>query len=274
MTEPSQLHSDAPAADRDEFFIGWLPAPGTYVRFLRPIVVVLLLAAAGAAAALAFLQRDPGPGTWETDRVRTFEGVAYTRPYAMLRVAGEEPGDPPRTLLLVEYGKFGALPRVEQIVQGRAAGQAVRVSGTILHRDGRGMLELAEGEEGIRRLTAEEERGLPPLDGPAPRVLAETVALRGEIIDPKCYLGAMKPGGGKTHKACAMLCISGGVPPMLVTRDAGGQETFHLLTTAGGGAANEVVLPYVGDQIEATGKLEQHGDLLILQIAPGGVQRR
>ncbi len=79
-----------------------------------------------------------------------------------------------------------------------------------------------------------------------PQVLAEHVTLKGEIIDPKCYLGAMKPGGGKTHKACAMLCISGGVPPMLVTRDANKQETFYLLTTDQGGVANELVLPFVG----------------------------
>ena len=64
----------------------------------------------------------------------------------------------------------------------------------------------------MRRLTKEEEHKLPPLGWPAPQVLADNVTLKGEIIDPKCYLGAMKPGGGKTHKACAMRCIAGGIP--------------------------------------------------------------
>jgi hypothetical protein len=274
VNESVQPQSDAPEADRDEFFIGWLPTPRKYARFLRPIAVALLFAAGGMAAAVALLQRDPGAGRWDADNVRTFEGIVYTRPYAMIRVPGESPGDAPRTMLLVEDGKFGALPRVERLVQGRAEGVAVRVTGTILHRDGRSMLELAEGEEGMRRLTAAEEAKLPPLGWPAPEVLAEHVTLQGEIIDPKCYLGAMKPGGGKTHKACAMLCISGGVPPMLVTRDASKNETFYLLATEEGGAANERVLDFVGDPVEISGRLERHGDLLLLRIAADGVRRR
>jgi hypothetical protein len=274
MTEPAQTQSEAPATGRDEFFIGWLPPPRVYVRFLRPVIVIVLLVAGGTAATVAFLQRDPGTGHWEADKLHTFDGIAYTRPYAMIRVPGEKAGEPPRTMLLVEDAKFGALPRVDQIVRGRAEGQAVRVSGTILHRDGRRILELADGEKGMRPLTKEEEQGLPPLGWPPPQVLAEHVTLQGEIIDPKCYLGAMKPGGGKTHKACAMLCISGGVPPMLVTRDAGGHETFYLLATAESGVANDMVLPFVGDLVEVSGRMERQGDLLLLRIAADGVRRR
>jgi hypothetical protein len=258
----------------DEFFIGWLPMPRRYVRFLIPVAVALLVVAGGAAATLALAQRDPGTAVWHTDNIRTFDGIAFIRPYAMIRVAGERPEDSPRTLLLVEDGKFGALARVEQIVEGRADGVAVRVTGTILHRDGRWMLELVEGEKGMRRLTPEEQAKLPFLGWPAPEVLAEHVTLRGEIIDPKCYLGAMKPGGGKTHKACAMLCISGGVPPMLVTRDAGKNETFYLLTTTDGGVANEQVMDFGGDPVEVSGRLERHGDLLVFRIAFEGVRRR
>ena len=258
----------------DPHFIGWLPMPAAYRRFLVPVAAALLLITGGVAAAVAYLQRDPGTGHWDIENVRTFDGILFTRPYAMIRVPGDKPGDPPRTMLLVEDGKFGALPRVERFVQGRAEGLAVQVTGTILHRDGRWMLELAEGEKGMRRLTATEAAKLPPLGWPAPEVLAEHVTLKGEIIDPKCYLGAMKPGGGKTHKACAMLCISGGVPPMLVTRDAAQNETFYLLATKEGGVANERVLDFVGDPVEVSGRLERHGDLLILQIAADGVRRR
>jgi hypothetical protein len=246
----------------DPFFIGWLPMPPAYRRFVAPVTLVLLLAAAGIAATVTCMQRDPGRGRWDSDVV-TLEGRVYTRPYALLRVPGG-------TLLLVEAGKFGALARVAALGQG----QAVRARGTLLERDGRWMLELAEGEEGLRRLTAEKEERLPLIDWPEPRLIDERITLKGEIIDPKCYLGAMKPGGGKTHKACAMLCISGGVPPMLVTRAVGGQETFYLLTTAEGGIANELVLPFVGDPVAVTGRLEQHGDLLVLRIAPQGIRRR
>jgi hypothetical protein len=84
----------------------------------------------------------------------------------------------------------------------------------------------------------------------------------------------MKPGGGKTHKACAALCIAGGVPPMLVTRFAGGGETFYLLVAADGGAANEIALPLVGEPVEASGRLERSGDLSVLRIEPNGLRRR
>jgi hypothetical protein len=274
MSQSAQAPRDPQAADRDAFFIGWEPTPKKYARFLRPIVVALLLITGAVATTVAYLQRDPGTGHWDTENVRTFDGIVYTRPYAMIRVPGEKPGDPPRTILLVEDGKFGALPRVEEFVHGKADGVAVRVTGTILDRDGRWMLELAEGEKGMRRLMAAEEARLPPLGWPAAEVLGENVTLKGEIIDPKCYLGAMKPGSRKTHKACAMLCISGGVPPMLVTRDASKKETFYLLVTEEGGVANERVLDFVGDPVEVSGRLERHGDLLLLRIAADGVRRR
>src|SRR6516165_2468769 len=177
MSQSSQAQRDPQAADRDAFFIGWEPTPKKYARFLRPIIVALLLVTGGVAAAVAYLQRDPGTGHWDTDNVRTFDGIVYTQPYAMIRVPGDKPGDPPRTMLLVEDGKFGALPRVEEFVHGKADGVAVRVTGTILHRDGRWMLELSEGEKGMRRLMAAEEARLPPLGWPAAEVLGENVTL-------------------------------------------------------------------------------------------------
>jgi hypothetical protein len=59
-----------------------------------------------------------------------------------------------------------------------------------------------------------------------------------------------------------------------MTRDATRNETFYLLATEEGGVANECVLDFVGDRVEVSGRLEQHGDLLILQIAADGVRRR
>jgi nitrite reductase/ring-hydroxylating ferredoxin subunit/DMSO/TMAO reductase YedYZ heme-binding membrane subunit len=261
----SSPSSNRPAPEGDEFFIGWLPMPRRTARLLHPVAVLLLLIAAGTAAAVAYYQRDPGVARWE-EKVTTFDGVVFAPPYPLLRI----PGDPPRTLLLVSEGKFGAARRVEQVGDRRA----VRVRGTLLHRDGRALLELAEGDDGIRPLGPEEKRRVPPLKGAELQILAESVTIRGEIIDPKCYLGAMKPGGGKAHKACAMLCVSGGIPPMLVTRDADRRETFYLLVTEDGGAANELVLPFVGDAVKATGRLERDGDLLILRVTASGVGRR
>jgi hypothetical protein len=272
MTQPPAARTD-PAAHDEDFFIGWLPIPPSTRRFLRPAVIVLLLTVAVAAIVVALSQHNPGAGEWNTDSASTFDGMVTATPYAMMRVAGERPGDPPRTILLVEEGKFGARPRVERLLAGNPAGwRAVRASGTVLHRDSRWMLELAEGEGSLQALTPAEK--FPGLAAPPAEVLSVQTTLTGEIIDPKCYLGAMKPGGGKTHKACAALCIAGGIPPMFVTRDTNRQETYHLLTTADGGPANEAVQPFVGDSVNVTGRLERHGDMLFLRLVSDGVQRR
>ena len=52
--------------------------------------------------------------------------------------------------------------------------------------------------------------------------LGETTP-KGEIVDSKCYLGVMNPGNLKAHRACAINCIQGGVPPVLLVRDGGGR---------------------------------------------------
>jgi hypothetical protein len=229
---------------------------------------MLLAAAAVSGALLAFGQRSPGTGTWDDDTPLPFEGVAYASPYALLRVLGEKPGDPPRTILLVEEGKFGAADRVRPF-----DGRPVRVRGTLLHRDERWMLELAADETGIQAISTmrpEDERRLrrhPPQD-------LGRVTLRGEIIDSKCYLGAMKPGGGKTHKGCAALCLSGGVPPMFVTRDSAGREAYYLLTNPEGDPLGQAAVDYVGDPVELTAALEQPGDIRVLKVAAADIRRR
>jgi hypothetical protein len=259
---------------KDEFFLGWLPMPAGYVRFVKPMTIALLLVSVITAGTLAFFQRDPGSGQWDDAQVVTLRGIALTRPYAMLRVVGEKPGELPRTYLLVEDGKFGALPRVSQFVQGESDRLAVEVRGTVLHRGDRWMIALEEGDIGMRVLSESEAQTLPSRDGSGPKTIGASVTLHGEIIDPKCYLGAMKPGGGKTHKACAMRCIAGGIPPMLVTREADGRETFYLMVTADGGVANDLVYPFVGDRVDVTGSVEQQDDTLVLRVSSDSIRRR
>jgi hypothetical protein len=134
------------------------------------------------------------------------------------------------------------------------------------------MLELLPGESGLQALPAMESESLQALRR-LPGTPLGQVRVRGEIIDSKCYLGAMKPGGGKTHKACAALCLSGGIPPMFVTR-TGGHEQFYLLTAEDGGPIEREVIDFVGEPVEIAGRLEQQGDLQVLKVAARNVQRR
>ncbi len=246
-----------PEAERDPFFIGWNPMPRSYARFLAPVAFVLLVALAAGGAVLAWGQRSPGPGVWDDD-LTTFTGVVYAEPYAMIRVPGES-GAPPRTMLLVAEGKFGAKERVKP-----HDGKPVRVRGTLLSRGGWQMLELADGDDGLRAAELPEaEQAV--LRRPVAKSLG-AVTLRGEIVDSKCYLGAMKPGGGRTHKGCAVLCLKGGVPPVFVSRDEG--DALYLLANAEGGPLEPAYFDLAADAIRLGGQVEEWGDFRILKVPP------
>jgi len=76
------------------------------------------------------------------------------------------------------------------------------------------------------------------------------VELTGEIVDSKCYLGVMNPGNGKVHRDCAVRCISGGIPPAFLVRDADGRSKILLLTNW-----NSEHLNHIAERITLRGHL-------------------
>jgi hypothetical protein len=97
--------------------------------------------------------------------------------------------------------------------------------------------------------------------------------LRGEIVDSKCFLGVMRPGELKPHRACASLCIRGGIPPVLCVRRADGQADYWVLVGPDGSAVNQAVLPFVAEPVEVQGLGQQQGNLRFLQIDPSQIRR-
>ena len=151
---------------------------------------------------LAAPQRTFGPARFEFGAPRTVEGRLRFSPVPSLDLG--TPGGSPRSWLLVGQGKHGAPASLAAL-----DGHRVRVTGTLGWRGARSVFELADA---------------PPEDlgaaGDAPAfVPGEPTTLDGEIVDSKCYLGVMNPGNLETHRGCAIRCISGGIPPMLVVRD-------------------------------------------------------
>lgn len=253
--------ADKPAILPDELYVGYLPVPARQQRFLRIAVPAALWAMAIASFVIARSQRDPGPAVWDDAKARTFTGIVAARPYPMLYADDRGDGNP-GILLLVEVGKHGGQ---------RAApvdGKRATISGWLIHRDGRQMLEMEPGDAAIKP----EPAGRGRVDLPPARSLGR-VTLRGEIVDSKCFVGVMKPGEGKTHKECATLCISGGLPPMLITRDAGGTTTYYLLTDPSGGPLDRAAFPLIADPVELSGDLELQGGLLRLRVAAHDIHR-
>jgi hypothetical protein len=81
----------------------------------------------------------------------------------------------------------------------------------------------------------------------------------GEIVDSKCYLGVMNPGNGKVHRDCAARCISGGIPPAFLVRDASGNSTTVLL-----GRWRHELLDHIAEPVSIRGRLVRSAGRLTL----------
>ena len=83
--------------------------------------------------------------------------------------------------------------------------------------------------------------------------------LTGEIVDSKCYFGVMNPGNGKVHRDCAVRCISGGIPPAFLVRDANGQTVTLLLANW-----KPELLNHIAEPITIRGRLSRSSGRLTL----------
>ncbi|MCA9299655.1 MAG: hypothetical protein KDA28_11345 [Phycisphaerales bacterium] len=230
-----------------EFYVGYLGLPPGHAAFLRVAVPLILWIMLLTAVGITTTARDAGDGVWDTGEQRTWTGALRTTPYPFLETREG-------ALLIVGMGKVGVTERVASL-----DAHQVDLQGFLLERDGRRLIELAPGDEAIADLGV---TGCPE----RPVVERGTVTLEGEIVDTKCFLGAMKPGDGTTHRACAALCIRGGIPPTLVVEGDDGARRYVLLVTADRRAANEVVLDRVAIPVRVTGALFSLGELEMLAI--------
>jgi hypothetical protein len=253
-------------AERDEFFVGYAAAPPPGVaRVVRRAVLVLACVALAVPILVVVGHTPLAPATFEFGVTRSFRGTIRETPVAALVVARQ--GDTgtgahaTSSFLLVAPGKHGAA----ELVRGRD-GQSVELSGTLVYRDGRTMIEVQP--DSIAATSA----GGDAVAAAATEDLGE-VRLRGEIVDTKCHLGVMNPGDGKTHRQCAARCISGGVPPALRVHDASGATRLFLLVGPAGESVNHQLLPFVAEPVEIAGRAERRGDLLVLYAAPAAIRR-
>lgn len=230
---------------REAFYVGYLALPRAHRRFLQVALPAALLAMIASAAALAARQPAWGGGVWETAEARTWTGVVRAQPYPALLT------DDGPAFLIVLPGKLGA--------QAEAAafdGLRVRLTGYELHRDGRRLIELDTTRDAP--ITPDAEADVATAAHRPALITGEPRAVEGEILDSKCYIGAMKPGYGRGHKACATNCVSGGVPPMIVTAADDGSPVYTLLVRADGGGLTDAdlapLLPLIAEPVRVEGR--------------------
>ncbi len=235
----------------DRIYVGYLPLPKEHRKALFLFAGTIMWVILFASFAIAFSQRDPGPAVWQTN-LESFEGTLFENPYPMLVT------DEGETLMLVRMGKVGAQG---DGVDGLDA-RRVRVHGRMLRRDGRRIVELADVGEVESDVVENLATGA---NAPRQQPISHET-LSGEIVDYKCFLGAMKPGDGKAHQACAILCISGGIPPMLVTRNDDGSNRYQLVLAANGEPAEDDLVGVIGIPVEVQGNVERWGDLEVIKM--------
>ena len=238
----------------DDFYVGYLPkAPARLGRIVARIAAVFLMAGFVAGALLLFGQPPFATSKFEYGKYRDYAGVIEEWPYPILVTDTA-------SFLLVAPGKHG----LSDTVKGMQ-GKHVQLKGSLIERTPDRMIEVipASIAAGAQRSQAASQRILEL--GP--------VTLRGEIVDTKCYLGVMNPGEHKVHRDCAVRCISGGVPPAFVARDAAGDARVLLLVGDDGRALSKEVLLFVAEPLEISGLLVRTGSTLTLKADPARFRR-
>lgn len=255
-----------PPDDRDEFFIGYAPPlPARLSTFVTRVVTAGAAGVALAAAAIAAGHVRLEGGVFEFGTVRPATGTIVMRPYPALiedADAAGRPGPGRPWQLLVAEGKHGA----DALVRG-LDGARVSLEGTRIERSGLRMLEVRAGSVVRTGNTATAARAVDPaIDG-------HPITLRGEIVDSKCHLGVMTPGDGRTHAACASLCLRGGIPPALLVRDPAGRSTLYLLEDAAGASLSTAAPDAAGEPLDVRGVVGQRGPWRILRTDPASWTR-
>jgi nitrite reductase/ring-hydroxylating ferredoxin subunit/DMSO/TMAO reductase YedYZ heme-binding membrane subunit len=250
------------AADVErEFYVGYLPkSPPRIARHSKLAVAALAAITLGVSAVLATHQRELRDSRFEFGIEREFRGVLEAQPYPMLRVARPSDSTSSSRYLLVSPGKHGALDVVAPLVD-----KPVRLRGSLIYHDGETMIEVAEGSIALDAST--------PIASAKNGESLGRFTFVGEIVDSKCHLGVMNPGERATHRACAKLCIRGGIPPILWVEDEQGRTRKLLLVGADGSAVNERVLDLVAERVEITGEVVRYDDWLVLKADPASYKR-
>lgn len=258
MTEsspPRSVSPDSEAKEEREFFVGYAPTPLGLGKWLRRLTPFLIVAAAAVVGLIAVFQRPLPAGTFEFGVQRRFEGVLYETPLPTLRVTeAAERGTAVRNLVLVGAGKWG-LP---DFARGHG-GQKVRFEGSLIYRERMTMVELNDPEsfEVVGEPEAWERRGRFDRVG--------EVTLEGEIVDTKCFFGVMRPATGKVHRACAIRCLSGGVPPGLLVRGEDGNDVVFMLAGQTGEEL-DLDIQWAALMVRVRGVVELDNDTPVLRV--------
>lgn len=255
-----------------EFYIGWMPkAPTSFARTVKKSLFILFPLALITGLLLASFQRKFSTARFEFGKLTEVRGMYCSTPVPMLKVLNDGfAGQPSYTSIpLVGYGKHGAATAIMQLEQETHTsfnGKELTLKGTLLYNDGKILMQVNRDENPVVSVGAENKAVFQQKE-----LGMQTV--KGEIVDPKCYFGVMKPGEGKVHRDCAIRCILGGIPPVLKVMNDKGEMNYYLLAGPGGELLNEAVQDYVAEPVEMEARAVQQDDWVILYVKDKSIRR-
>ena len=241
---------------RDPFYVGYLPAPRKHRGAMMLVIVLVMVWVCFASLLFVLAQRSPGEAVWDISNERTWTGLLIEDPYPMLVTSHD-------TLLVVSMGKQGAHDQLASYFNSQ-----VTISGYELQREGRRMIELSPGS--IRPVLLEDQASIAR---PELEIIDESPhTFVGEIIDGKCYLGAMKPGDGYAHRSCAVLCLSGGLPPMFAPQHTRGTQVLPLILYDNAAHIPEDLHVFVACPVEFEARAARIGSVPVLVVETGSIR--
>ena len=274
----------APAAEglKSQFFIGWANNSKNLFRVSRLSAFFALLFIALIGIVLSSSQQKLSPFNIDYNNVKKIEGWLSNKPVPSLKIIdGKDANGNPvfKTILLMDAFKFGADAVVKKVLNGDSV-KYVKLTGylssniigcsdsskdcveicsqCIIGTTDNPVMEIENGQYSFESKQA-------PFASRSNVISIGMQTLRGEIIDPKCYFGAMNPGQGKPHLSCAARCISGGIMPVL-KYEANNQNKYAVLVGLNGEQINSEVLNFIGVPVEIKGNLSSMDNWGILKI--------
>ena len=262
------------AAD-EAFYIGWMAhAPKSFVRFIKRYLFFLLPVVMVLAALLALSQKKFGKGNFEFGTLTEIKGVYFDKPVPNIVLMNGKDiwgNENIMTVPLIGYGKHGAEEAIADLVMEKNTsfnGKELTVKGTLLYNDGKLLMQIDKNDNPITKLSSLSSSFIPEKKD------LGSLEIKGEIIDPKCFFGVMKPGEGKPHKDCAIRCILGGMPPMLLVRNEKNEANYYLIVGANGEKMNDALKDFVAEPVALHAKAIQYNDWVVLFVdANDGIKR-
>ncbi len=254
--------------DNNGFFIGWQEKlHPSYKSMIRKLLVAFISVALLVIVLFVTNQSRFNNHFFKLGKINEVVGVYQNSPVPILNVSDNslDPGIS-KDLLLVGYGKAGAEGIMKSIQDdlGDLNGKTIKLQGSLIYGDGKTVLELTKKENSVLELINNE------VVNESPEIQKSMLELSGEIIDPKCYFGVMKPGEGKIHKSCAIRCISGGIPPVFKVSGSSKNE-FYIILGQDGSKINKNVLEYIAEPVMIKGNTyEMHG-WKVIEINPSDI---